>query len=191
MKGTNEVINHIWQACALTGLLAFAIESLLSRFDAQETKALRDELDTTKQMAIQLADKAKDRHLSDTDRNAWKNALSHYPGQQFTIIQIGYGDHEAGRFAKEIGSALIDCGWIGETYIQVVTFHDDHIKIHSGVACFIGHPNPGQTGWPATQAEALGKLLDAMYSSGIKRGDAIAKPFLTIGQIGIIVGPKD
>lgn len=184
----NGLAVKILAIVAVSEFLAVAVGALHDRIDAEKAKARDEQLIAAQKTVAQLVERAKDRRLSDADKTDWLATLSEFRGQQFKIIQVGAANYEAANFAKDIARALGNCGWNGRMHLHV----DDpeNFKIFSGVALFLGHPEPGKTGWPTEAAKALGVLFERVRASGILEGGAFAAPFLQNGEIGIVIGQK-
>lgn len=161
------------------------IESLKEKQQSEdERREVRSDSSEYAMTTEIVASKLLDRHLSDADRAAWKNTLTEFAGQKFEVAQIGFADYEAENFAREITTALKDCGWNGDALLQVPRV--DPQFIFSGVAVHVGISDGNV--WNPLLAKAAASLLDQIRASKIVEGGGRI-PIKT-GCIVVVVGQK-
>jgi hypothetical protein len=184
----NRLIDRMWIVAAALVVIAASLEFLHQHLDDIDFEELESQLTAAHKEIGELVKKVADRHISDDDRRAWMAHLSKFKFQSYRVIQVGHLDYEAGVFAREIHETLLSCTWVGSCLCNVED--PQNVKIFSGVAIAIGHPDPGQKGWPHKNIEALAALLEMIRASKISEGGASYKQFLNIGEIAVFVGQR-
>jgi hypothetical protein len=132
----SPILKPIWQISALSGLLAFIIETYLRKVDARNANAISKQLndaearaitaDKNAADAIQRADTAtkraetlnyrlSGREISAEGRKAMIDALGKFAGQKFQIFSMDSDNIETEHYAQSLCRTLVNCGWIRES----------------------------------------------------------------------------
>ncbi len=116
--------------------------------------------------------------------------------QKFVVVQIGFGDNEAGNYAQQIAYFLRgDCGWSGSAYLGLAP-SDQLIQIHSGVAVQMGPEDLMEMHKSGQWWDVPKQLGDAFADAGMEMatGGIIMSLKLEVpcpkGTVLIIVGAK-
>jgi hypothetical protein len=158
-----------------------------------EIKKIILKAENTTRIAVDLAIKQADRHITDADKDVLKNRLGRFNPQKFQIMQVGFGDTEGITFANEICAALKEIGWTGKVHpwCEQNIFS---LRIHSGVSVNFGEADDGcSTGIIRKSSEYPYVALEyAFMEMGIKWAEMYTRDHnqIPIGTIEIIVGPK-
>ena len=126
-----------------------------------------------------------ERHISDENRAIFKENLSADAGQKFVIACIAFDDDkEVVAFAKELGSVLMKCGWVGQFYLDNFDINFSGMPVYSGISLWM---------FDDKKVEAFNRLEETMIQAGIKMSlqtERINKIPAVYGRIEIIVGPN-
>jgi hypothetical protein len=112
----NDSTRHskdVWVLSASTGLITIAFDWISRRFDDEDAKVLRKEIESTKQSVAAVKRKTDRRLLSETGKLALKAVSAKYPNQKFSVY-VMKPDEEAVPFAMQITAILAgECDWSG------------------------------------------------------------------------------
>lgn len=146
-------------------LAILTTDQVFEFLEEREAKKLEEKLNTMHEMTTALSE---GRHLSNSQKLAWKLALSRFAPQPFKVLQIGVNDMEASFFARQIYDVLIGCGWVGECHQRLAVI--DQRMIFKGVTV---HMVPAMDEpWKPEAANAVGEILNQIRTCGIKEGSA-------------------
>jgi len=161
-----------------------ATDQLFDYFEDRESNQMEAKLDATHKMAVSLSE---GRSMSESQRLAWKLALSRFAPQRFVMIQIGYNDFEAAFFARQVCDVLMECGWQGVLYPRLVAGNPR--LVFNGITVHGNYQEWDQ--WNPALAEAIGELLNQIRTCGIIMGGcSIPAELMEKDMVGIAVGGK-
>jgi hypothetical protein len=120
----NEMIRAAVQNIRILALVAsiefvaVVVDLLVRRYEAAETKALRDKFEENEKKTSDLWRQSGPWRISDWSEAAIKESLSapDYAGQEFVVYRE-YENTDGEQFAKDLAKILIDCGWFGTVEI--------------------------------------------------------------------------
>ena len=143
-----------------------------------------------------LAEIFAPRKLTESQKIKMMPAIKELGTQNFVVVQLGFGDNEAGNYAKQIAAFLRDdCRWTGTCYLSIVP-SDTGVRSGPGIAVTLSpedtmNVHKTKTVWPIPQ-----QLWDIFKGANIAMSTSqinmYLKPDIPMpkGTAVILVGPK-